>query len=281
MRHKNGSRTVFPHGTGEQLRRTSAQAGPPSSTEVASSASVANAANEAPFSTRYSALERKRIQRRLRDAAKYPIIALVAPAGYGKSTAVRHFLRHRRNSILIGIPASAANLEDFIRAFGAGCADRFPSMATLPDLPIGPATESIDRIGLYVSWALANLGAAKCTIALDDLHHTDRDATIAMFLQRLAEASKGKVQWVFSSRTYGNLPHNRWQVYADADATITASDLRMSTAEALAICRALRSPASAEQVEAWVERTQGFPVFLTYAIRLSANRGTSNPAFPG
>jgi ATP/maltotriose-dependent transcriptional regulator MalT len=183
--------------------------------------------------------ERQRVLCRFLDAAKYPIVTVVAPAGYGKSTAIRHFLQHCADPILIGIPASAATLDGFLRAFGAGCAKRYPSMAVLPDEPGTGADDTGQRTAQYVAWALAHLSKAKCTIAVDDLHHTDQDPSIASFLQQLAEASKDHNQWLFSSRTYGNLPHNSWQAYADADATITASDLRMSYSEALDICRAL------------------------------------------
>jgi LuxR family maltose regulon positive regulatory protein len=223
----------------------------------------------------FSAIERPRVLHRISQAARYPITTIIAPAGYGKSTAIRQFLGLSANSVLIETPPTAVGLDEFVVAFAAACTRHYRTMGAPPIEPSSDSTAGGRRSEIYAAWALANLGETPCTIAVDDLHHTDADPTIATFLVHLAQLSKGQIKWLFSSRTMGNLPHSSWQAYAESDLPITADDLRLSVPEALALAEALGSPATPKQIAMWVERTQGFPVFLAYAIRLSATRKAS------
>jgi DNA-binding CsgD family transcriptional regulator len=229
----------------------------------------------------FTAVERPRVLDRIKQAARYPIITVVAPAGYGKSTAIRQYLRHSENPILISTPPAAGNLDGFVRAFAAACAKQCPAMASFPDDPSMQASPSSQRSDIYAAWALANLSEAACTIAIDDLHHADSDPSIALFLQRLSGSTRGQIKWLFSSRTLGHLPHSSWQAYAESDVPITAEDLRMSISETLTLAQELGSPASPQQIEGWVKHTQGFPVFLAYALRLSAARKDSTNILVG
>lgn len=222
----------------------------------------------------FSAFERPRLMRRLAQAARYPIVFIVAPAGYGKTTALRQFLTLRPNAILIALSVAANSLEHFVRSFARGCSQRFPEMAHPPEDPLLHSCTEAERVEIYTSWAITHLGGSRCTIALDDLQNTDVDAAIGTFLTRLVDATKAQIQWIFASRTSSNLPHARWQAYADSDAAITAVDLRMSIDEALGLAQTLGSPATERELGEWVEQVHGFPVPLTYAIRSSVTRGT-------
>ena len=200
------------------------------------------------------------------------MILIVAPAGYGKTTAIRQLLQRYENPVFISTPPTATTIDRFIHAFASDCSQRFPAMSSPPN-EVAPGDHDAEhRVQLFSAWALAHLGNANCVIAIDDLQYTDRDPRIAEFLVRLAEACKGSIQWIFSSRTYGHLPRTRWQAYGDIDAVITAHDLRMTLNEAHDLAVALRCPAGREQLSNWVEQTRGFPVPLAYAIRLSASR---------
>jgi DNA-binding CsgD family transcriptional regulator len=220
-----------------------------------------------------SATIRHRITKRILEAATYPIIFVIAPAGFGKTTAIHHALAQRESAIFIATPR-AATLEQFVNAFARGCSRYFPEMALPPHESSAGTANAEGNLDIYTAWASTHLRNAKCTIVIDDLHHADDSHAVANFLGRLADSSKTCTQWVFSSRTQGNLPITRWQAYGDADAPITADDLRMTVDEAVVIASSLNSPATVEQLASLVAQTHGFPVPLTYAIRLSARRGS-------
>jgi ATP/maltotriose-dependent transcriptional regulator MalT len=216
---------------------------------------------------------RSRINRRLLEAATYPVVLIIAPAGFGKTTALRHFLTHHEGVIFVNTPL-ATTLERFIHAFSRECSQHFPEMASPPSASAVDASDGQSELELYSAWASKHLRGVKCTIVIDDLQHADNVQSVAAFLERITDQSKDYIKWVFSSRTHGALPVMRWQAYGDADATVTADDLRMTIDDAVEIAASLSSPVNVKQLGLLVEQTRGFPVPIAYAIRLSARRGS-------
>jgi DNA-binding CsgD family transcriptional regulator len=226
-------------------------------------------------------LARPRVTERLVSAASYPMTAVIAPAGFGKTTAVNVLLGQRPNSsVLISTPTDA-NIDKFIQSFALAFSPHFPDMATPPSETNAGAQNSESNIDLYVAWAYAYLRNISFTIAIDDLQRADDDPSVGIFLTRLADLTKDHLNWIFSSRTYSHLPLHRWQAYGYADAVITADILRMTAQEAAHLANAVGSPATSEQISEWVEVTHGYPVPLTYAIRLSASRRTADGIMDG
>ena len=233
------------------------------------------------LTARFAPVARPRITERLLSAAAYPVTLVIAPAGYGKTTALKDRLAQGDlRSILVPTP-HGANLDLFIQCFAKALSALFPEMGTPPNEKNAGTLDSQTVIELYVAWASTHLRDASCTIAVDDLHNADNDKSVATFLMRLVDISTNRLKWIFSSRTHGNLPLTRWQAYGFADAAITAADLRMSLDEAVYFATSVNSPATTEQIAEWVTLTQGFPVPLAYAIRLSASRGTVDDIIDG
>jgi DNA-binding CsgD family transcriptional regulator len=226
-------------------------------------------------------LARPRVTECLVSAAAYPMTAVIAPAGFGKTTAVNGLLGQRPNSSVLIATPSDANIDKFIQSFALAFSPHFPDMATPPSETNAGAQNIESNIDLYVAWAYAYLRNITFTIAVDDLQRADDDPSVGLFLTRLAELTKDHLTWVFSSRTYGHLPLHRWQAYGYADAVVSADVLRMTTKEAAQLATTVRSPATLAQISEWVELTHGYPVPLTYAIRLSASRGTADGIMTG
>ena len=226
-------------------------------------------------------LTRERITERLFAATKYPIATVIAPAGFGKTTAIADLLeRCRPNCVLVSTP-NDTNIGTFIQSFASTLATHFPEMATPPSESNAGVQAAGSNVDLYVAWANRHLRGVSFTIAVDDLQRADRDSSIAAFLSRLADLSKDNVSWIFSSRTTGHLPLTRWQAYGYSDAPITADLLRMTADEASELARVVDSPVTPAQIDEWVSLTHGFPVALSYAIRVSASRGTADGIMDG
>jgi DNA-binding CsgD family transcriptional regulator len=210
---------------------------------------------------------------RLRAASKFPVTILLAAAGFGKSTAMRQFLEERANVVFIQTPHTAT-LSKFIVEFSRVCSVHFPLMAPPPDELPNLSEDASSSVDLYVSWALTHLVNAKCTIAIDDLQFAGEDPAVGTFVTRVVEGTKSTIKWVLATRTRGTLPLARWQAYGDSDAPILAEELRITAEEAEQLASSLGSPATSGQLKQWLRETNGFPVPLAYAIRLSARRGT-------
>ena len=211
---------------------------------------------------------------------EYPITTVIAPAGFGKTTAISQAVSEAADAILIRTP-HAATLHRFIREFAKSCATNFPTILTLPDeiQPYGDA--SLEIVEVFVAWGVAHLGGATSIIAVDDLQNAANDPSVINFLTRLVDETKATIRWILSSRSRESLPITRWQAYGDADESITADLLRITLDEAIEIAQLANSPATNEQLRRWVEQTNGFPVSLSYAIRLSGRRGTCEGIIDG
>ena len=200
----------------------------------------------------------------------FPITLVIAPAGFGKTTAIKCLLAESDQASIYVATPPATSFEYFIQAFARACSAHFPQMATPPHHADAGSEEA--NLDVYIAWAAIHLRTSSSTIAIDDLQYSDQDRSIGFFLSRLADSTSGHVTWIFGSRTRGSLPVTRWQAYGDADVAITADDLRMTLEEAVAYGASLKCPATIEQLETWVSQTRGFPVPLAYAIRLAARR---------
>ena len=225
-------------------------------------------------------IPRDRLLNRLQQAASYPIVLIIAPAGFGKSTAVQQMLQGDNRCIRMAVPASSS-LEAFIGVFARCCAKLIPEMGTPPREAIPDTSVPDGLVDLYAAWAITNLHAVSCVIFVDDIQNADGDRAIVLFLTKVVDALKSRVQWILASRTRSSLPITRWQAYADADAPLTADDLRMTADDAIELARLLGCPATPAQLEAWVEQTRGFPVPLAYAIRLASRRKTTDGIMDG
>ncbi len=158
-------------------------------------------------------LARPRITERLLAATSYPMSMIVAPAGFGKTTAISDLLEQRRSSSVLVSTPNDGSIEKFIQSFAHAFAPHFPDMATPPSESNAGAQTPGSNIDLYVAWANTHLRDKVFTVAVDDLQRADHDSSIAAFLSRLADRTRDHLTWVFSSRTNGHLPLNRWQAY--------------------------------------------------------------------
>jgi DNA-binding CsgD family transcriptional regulator len=219
-------------------------------------------------------LIRPRVQSLIESASAYPITVVIAPAGFGKTTAVDQTLVSVPNVISMHVPYKST-LHHFIREFAERCSSLVPAMATPPELPPSSLDDINQAVEIYVAWTLVHLKNKTCTISVDDVQNAEVADGAVPFIVRIIDGTKAHLKWILVSRLRGTLPLTRWQAYGDADMPITASDLQMSIEEACSYAAFLNSPATEDDIRRWVDQTSGFAVPLTHAIRTSARRKTA------
>jgi len=219
-------------------------------------------------------VDRPRIVERLLASSTFPIVLVIAPAGYGKSIALRQYLRTLDSpNVYFCVRAEHRTLLGFLRGFTSALATHAPYAAdALADAYERNANSETPGPDL-ARWLQAHLDGFSGTVALDDLHTVAEEEDIAHFLAALIEQTKGSVQWILSSRTSAGLPTATWLAYRDADLPIGERDLSFTLDEARAAAQFLESPIGDEELVELLRLTDGWPAAISFALR-SATRSS-------
>jgi ATP/maltotriose-dependent transcriptional regulator MalT len=214
-------------------------------------------------------IDRPRVLDRLATAAQYRITTIIAPAGFGKSVALRQFLATVPASVIYDVPADATTLIPFVRGFADALADVAPgmrrSLATALDGAVASQSPGRD-LGV---WAANHVRSLEMLIALDDLHVGEGDPEVSRFIATLIDRSSGGPRWLLSSRTMLELPVASWLAYGESDLTIDTVDLRFTVNEARESARASRVAVRDEELSAIIDLVDGWPTALAFALRVS------------
>ncbi|HEX4013541.1 MAG TPA: AAA family ATPase, partial [Candidatus Cybelea sp.] len=177
-------------------------------------------------------VERRQLIERLGMSANAPITLIVAPAGYGKSVALRQYIQTlNERSVRFTLRPEHTTLLSFLRGFAEALGDDAPHAV---DSLAGAyeRNQSSDKRGVDLAqWLNAHLETFGGVIALDDLHVADGDPEVASFLTALIEHSKGRVRWIIASRSTAGLPVGSWLAYRDAELPVDEAELRFTFEE--------------------------------------------------
>jgi len=219
----------------------------------------------------FRTIERPRIYERLLDVSQYPIATVVAPAGFGKSVALRQFVRRQPRSVLYEVARDSRTLFEFIRGFCEALIGQAPGMhAALSTAFSGSASSSTRALDL-ASWASAHLRGCAATVVIDNLDVALEDPDASVFLRDLIERTKADLHWLLASRGARGLPIVSWLAYHDADIGLDADDLRFTLEEARTSAKAVSAPITDADLAALFELTGGWPAAFTFALR-AANK---------
>lgn len=202
------------------------------------------------------------------QAATTPLIALVAPAGYGKSTAAAQFAAGSGRLVAW---LSADHRDGDVAALLRGIAAAVDQVAPLDDAVIdqvvapGPSvwTGAVPHLGA----ALA--GATGVTLVIDDIDRIDDISAIDVLLA-LADHLADTGRLVLTGRTVGKIPVGR--LIARGQLTLIGrQELSLDERETAAVLVANGRPAGAADVRQLVARTEGWAtgVYLS-SMRRSA-----------
>jgi ATP/maltotriose-dependent transcriptional regulator MalT len=214
-------------------------------------------------------IDRPRVLDRLATAAQYRIATIIAPAGFGKSVAVRQFIATVASVVVYDVPPDGSTLLPFVRGFADALESVVPalrrSLATAFD-----GARSSDAPGRdLAAWVATHIRMLDTLIVVDDLHNGENDPEISRFITALVDRTKDGPRWLFSSRSPLQLPVASWLAYGESDLVVDAVDLRFNIDEAKQSARATRVAVRDEELEQILGLIDGWPAALTFALRTS------------
>ncbi|HEY8315199.1 MAG TPA: LuxR C-terminal-related transcriptional regulator [Candidatus Baltobacteraceae bacterium] len=218
----------------------------------------------------FTPILRPRVVERITAAGFQRVVLIVAPAGYGKSVALRQFLDSVEEAhVRYDVHAEHASLLGFVRGFADALLDVAPDARKTVSGAYEKSRSSRTPGSDLAMWMHAHVKTFLGLIAIDDLHLTENDPEISKFLVSLIERTKGRTRWVIASRSSLDLPVASWLAYGDMDLTIDEEDLKFTADEARSTAKASRVGVRDEELHEILEMTGGWPTALSFALRTS------------
>lgn len=211
---------------------------------------------------------RRRVNERLERAAGFPVALIVAPAGFGKSVALRDFLETSGiDAVRFDVRREDGTLLAFVRRLSETLAPVAPgALAAFPAMQ-ERILASDEPVRQLADWFVEYLQHCSCTIVIDDLHYASTDSASIALIADLIERTGDRIRWIIAARTDVGLPVATWVAYGRMDYPIGEDDLRFTTDEALTTAQETTSDLDPQEVEALRQLTEGWPVALTIAMR--------------
>ena len=215
-------------------------------------------------------IPRRRVHDRIASAAMQRVVLIVAPAGYGKSVALRQYLDLVDGPLVrFDVLPDNAGLLGFLRGLSDALAEIAPdARETLAGAYEKNAASASPGADLAL-WMHSHLKSYRGVIAIDDLHVAQDDREVTRFLASLIDRTKGRVQWIIASRSTLGLPIGTWLAYGDSDLAIDEHDLKFSVEEARDAARAFRLAVRDEELYELLNLTDGWATAMTFALRSS------------
>jgi LuxR family maltose regulon positive regulatory protein len=222
---------------------------------------------------RGDAVARDALLARLRTSVlANPLTAVVAPAGYGKTTLLAQLA-----ASLDGVPLAwiavdeddgdpnrvFASLVRAVEPFGLQFEEDVDAL--IATVAAG-ATQSRAAVGALVN-ALCTSPSARFVIVLDDLHRVAH-ADVGTLLEALVERLPEHVSLVLAGRSLPALPLARWIVRGEAE-EFGPRELGFDAVAADALARARGRPVEGAEIDRLLARTHGWAAGLAMLLRAS------------
>lgn len=213
-------------------------------------------------------LLRSRINDRLARAAHYPVTLIVAPAGFGKTVALRDFIAAAGLDVAqYSVPREDATLLAYAHGLARALGGRAPdALAAFPAIQERVLTEE-SPVATLADWFVEHLRPVVTTIVIDDLHHAAADPRSVELTVALIERTTGHVNWIIATRSDAGIPVASWLAYGRIDVPIGEDDLRFTSDEAMAAALDARADIPIDEIDALRDVTAGWPVALSIALR--------------
>lgn len=184
-------------------------------------------------------LARDRLTLRLKEAAQFPATVVVAPEGFGKSTALQQFVQTLSCETLeLALLPEHGTLAAFARALAQTLAPVAPGLLSSYAHAIECALQSEKPEDELAIWFLGHLDRrAERLVVLDDLQHAGEDPRILRLIQRLLQGSRPGYRWLIAAR---ELPLvERWSADGLCAPPLGEPELRLTPEEMQQIARSM------------------------------------------
>ncbi|GAC1300242.1 MAG: hypothetical protein NVSMB19_06460 [Vulcanimicrobiaceae bacterium] len=214
---------------------------------------------------------RPRIDVALARAARMPVTLVAAPAGCGKSVAIRQYLRSLDDAaITFDVRPAHASLSRFVRGFADTLEAALPRVAQSLAIAHERALQSPRPADVLAAWLAEHLGDARRTIVLDNFHHCEGDRDVAAFVAGAIERTRATTRWIVATRSVAELPLAVWLARGDADVPLDRAALEVGAGEAERFAEQLAPGLSASVVRRIVGATGGSIGPIVFALKCSA-----------
>jgi ATP/maltotriose-dependent transcriptional regulator MalT len=219
----------------------------------------------------FAPIIRSRVVQRIEIAAAGRIILIVAPAGYGKSLALSHWLAQQSRPYLrFDVQAEHNTLLGFARGVAEAFSPTFPALPKTVSTASQNSALAATPGNEMARWMAAHLETFEGIIVIDDFHRASDDVDISRFVASLIARTKARIQWVLATRSTLDLPVASWLAYGDAHFVIGDRDLTFREDEMRELSEHSEGPLAEPVLRGIMDATSGWPVALSLALRNSA-----------
>ncbi len=228
------------------------------------------AADSARANTPFEPVVRERLLDRFDAASAYRIVLVAAPAGFGKSVAVRHYLEHRRiDHVRCVLRREHDTLLGVLGAFAAAVERIAPNMLHAYSSFYSNVEQSPTIARGIAQWIATMLKSYRGAIFIDDMHHARSDPRVAEMLMEVVDLTHGDVRWFFAARDPQAFPVATWLAYGAIDVPIDETDLRLTIDEAVLAARAVDASLTHDALAELLALTDGWATAFAFALRVS------------
>lgn len=220
------------------------------------------------------AIRRERVTRRLREATQRRAALLVAPEGFGKSTALAHFLEAVTTpSVHYRAAPGTISLAAFLRGLADAAVAVVPGMRQSFPIAYERAMRAESSASVFVPWLVEHTAGRRLIIALDDLHCAPSEE-VTRFLTQAIEAAGQGVSWIIADRGK-RFVMPRWLATGISDMPIDETELTFIPQDIADLASSLECPAAPGDFLKLQAATAGRASFVRLALaspqrRLSA-----------
>lgn len=211
---------------------------------------------------------RARVNQRLERSTAFPVTLIVAPAGFGKSVALRDFIVNSGiDAVRYDVRREDATLLAFVRRLSEALEGVAPSALASFSSMQERVLASGEPVRQIADWFVEHLKETRCTIVIDDLHFAAADPASIALVADLIERTSERIKWIIAARSDVGLPVATWVAYGRMDIPIGEDDLKFTTDETLAAAAQAQTNVDVQEIEALRQLTEGWPVALSIALR--------------
>jgi ATP/maltotriose-dependent transcriptional regulator MalT len=213
---------------------------------------------------------RRRIVDRLASAADARVTVILAPTGYGKSTAIQQFIATRSGPHIV---FSARPDDKALIGFARGLIESSPPLSRLALPSLNGAYSSAMRSGepglVLAEWLMMFLRElpADTLIAIDDAQFGNDDPQTTRFIAALVDGTKDHTKWLIAIRSAYNLPLGEWFAQGDMGLPLDSIDLAFTADELRSLVGTMELKDVAGSVlDQWRDALDGWPTAILLAL---------------